>query len=226
MAQKILRQFQIAGLAINQTGSRMAEATEARRSLRPWDIQPVGNWVEHVLSKNILIEEIPIQFAENKIFLLVVQRPSFVVYQNFAEYCPIRNNPGASDRFGCDNLSAPEVLLNLDHPGIEVYVLPLQRKQLSQPQAGQRDTGEQAAIVRRCIFQNQLELISCPRRFFKSLTVRPVAFSDWRSLNQIIVQRDIENSLEDDQDIPNGLRRKLLDLLLPYEIFNVQRRNA
>jgi hypothetical protein len=66
MAQKILRQFQIAGLAINQTGSRMTEAMKARRSLRPWDIQPVENRAEHVLSKNVLIEEIVIWFAERK----------------------------------------------------------------------------------------------------------------------------------------------------------------
>ena len=102
MTEKVLRQFQIAGSVVNQTGRRMAKCGKARRSLRHRDIQPIENRVQH-------------------------------------------------------------------------------------------------------IFQNQLQVISRPCRLFKSLALWLVAFSDWRSLNQVIVQRDIENSLEDDQDIPISL---------------------
>jgi uncharacterized membrane protein len=75
MTQKILSQFQIAGLVVDQTGSRMPETMKARRSLRAWNIQTIENRVEHVLSKNVLIEGIPIRFAENEIIRVIVLSP-------------------------------------------------------------------------------------------------------------------------------------------------------
>jgi hypothetical protein len=77
MTRKILRQFQIAGPVIDQTGSRMAETMKARRSLRPWNTEPVENRVEHIFPKKVLIQGVSVGLSKDEISRSVVQRLSF-----------------------------------------------------------------------------------------------------------------------------------------------------
>jgi hypothetical protein len=67
VAQKILCQFQVAGPVVNQTGGRLPECVIARRTLRPGNIQAAENPAKNFFSRNVLIEEIPIRFAENEV---------------------------------------------------------------------------------------------------------------------------------------------------------------
>ena len=66
MTEKILRQFQIAGPIVNQTGSRMAETMKTRRPLWPRDVEAIENRVKHILAKDILIQGVPIGFAKKQ----------------------------------------------------------------------------------------------------------------------------------------------------------------
>lgn len=103
----------------------MPEGMEPRRSFRPWDLQPIENGIKHVLPQHVRVEGIAIILGEDEISRLIVLSPLFMAGENFPENLSIGKRPDTASRFGSDDLAAPEALLDLDDPGIEIDMPPL-----------------------------------------------------------------------------------------------------
>ena len=74
MPEKSLCQFQVARLAVYETGSRMPERMEARCPFRSRNLEPIKNRVKHIFAKHVRVEKGSVLLAEDKVPETLVQR--------------------------------------------------------------------------------------------------------------------------------------------------------